>query len=118
MSPPAPYYTIADGNAELNSSLAPWEDPPSTPQEAETRLLTSVGEGYMDARLLCVSISSGCNIEAVKGYINYFRKDEAEFKSVLEAASPALYFAIARNSPDMVATLLNLGLTSMEVQRF
>jgi hypothetical protein len=59
---------------------------------------------------LCCAISHGCSVQAVKTYLQHYREDEDDFKVMMNIATPVLYFAIARNSPELVSVLLEYGL--------
>lgn len=61
---------------------------------------------------LCNAISHDCSIEYVKTYIQHYRNDdEEEFLEMMHLATPCLYYAIGRNSSQLVTMLLEFGIS-------
>ncbi|CAA9957600.1 ClpA ATPase protein [Pyrenophora teres f. maculata] len=60
---------------------------------------------------LCAAISHGCSLDSVREYIQQYREDDGDevFKIMMKQATPVLYYAIGRNSPEMVSLLIELG---------
>ncbi|KAF2874883.1 P-loop containing nucleoside triphosphate hydrolase protein [Massariosphaeria phaeospora] len=64
----------------------------------------------VNATLLCAAITHNCSVNAVKLYLEHYREEGEEFQAVMHRATSALYYAIARNLPELVSLLLEYGL--------
>ncbi|CAA9959552.1 hypothetical protein HRS9139_01086 [Pyrenophora teres f. teres] len=60
---------------------------------------------------LCTAVSHGCSVEAVRSYVEHYREEESDFKEMMHLATPVLYFAMGRNSPEMTSLLLKFGMS-------
>ncbi|KAL7771228.1 hypothetical protein CFE70_001171 [Pyrenophora teres f. teres 0-1] len=62
---------------------------------------------------LCAAISHGCSLDSLREHIQQYREDDGDevFKRMMKQATPVLYYAIGRNSPEMVSLLIELGIS-------
>ena len=75
----------------------------------DTELLHATTSISFDVVHLCTAISHGCSIDSVRTYMEHYRKNNAAFQGMVNQAIPVLYYAIGRNSPEMVSLLLEYG---------
>ncbi|KAH9874024.1 hypothetical protein IAQ61_004652 [Plenodomus lingam] len=62
------------------------------------------------------AISRGCSIDSVKKYLQHFRQNPEEFAEIMQLGAPVLYYAIGRNSPELLKLLIEAGIGPNERQ--
>jgi hypothetical protein len=74
-------------------------------QEAPSDLRLSGGA-------LCIGVFHGCSIGAIKTYLEWYGNEyeQDDFKNMMRIATPALFYAIGRNAPEIITLLLEYGL--------
>jgi len=85
---------------------APRKSPGMT---VDDELLEARGSALFNTIQLCTAISNGCSAESVRKYLEHYRNYETEFQEIVDQATPVLYYAIGRNSPELVTLLLDYG---------
>ncbi|KAI4610499.1 hypothetical protein J4E80_008263 [Alternaria sp. BMP 0032] len=75
----------------------------------DAELLNARTSISFDVVHLCTAITYGCSIDSVRTYMEHYRKNNAAFQGMVHQAIPVLYYAIGRNSPEMVSLLLEYG---------
>lgn len=86
------------------------EAPRNSPGMAvDAELLEARGYVLFNTIQLCTVISNGCSADSVKKYLEHNRNDEKEFQEIVDQATPVLYYAIERNSLEVVTLLLDYG---------
>ncbi|KAI4957749.1 hypothetical protein J4E86_004888 [Alternaria arbusti] len=75
----------------------------------DAELLEARGSALFNAIQLCTAISHGCSADSVRKYLEHYRNDKDEFQEIVDQATPVLYYAIGRNSPELVNVLLDYG---------
>jgi hypothetical protein len=99
-----PFRIIPEGDYGLRYSTMPDDALP-----VDQQLLESKDLSRLCLVTLCTAISSGCSLSAIKKYLQFYNNDEDDFKAMMHIVTPALYYAIGRNSAEIVATLLEYG---------
>jgi hypothetical protein len=83
----------------------------------DAELLNVTVSGLLSVIDLCTGILHGCSVDTVKTYVQHYCDDRDAFMDMMRLATPALYYAIGRNSPDMVTLLLEFGMSPHGVDR-
>ncbi|KAI0568888.1 ClpA ATPase with chaperone activity ATP-binding subunit, partial [Pyrenophora tritici-repentis] len=77
----------------------------------DDELLEATSSHMFHVVSLCTAVSHGCSVEAVRSYVEHYREEESDFKEMMHLATPVLYFAMGRNSPEMTSLLLKFGMS-------
>jgi hypothetical protein len=83
----------------------------------DVELHNATVSGVLSIIELCIAISHGCSVDTVKTYIQHYRNDQDEFMKMMRLSTPAIYYTIGRNSPDMVTLLVKYGMTPHGVDK-
>ncbi|KAI4605205.1 hypothetical protein J4E83_010748 [Alternaria metachromatica] len=75
----------------------------------DAELLEARGSALFNTIQLCTAISHGCSADSVRKYLEHYRNDKEEFQEIVDLSTPALYYAIGRNSPELINVLLDYG---------